>query len=152
SLEQQTATSEILGVISSSPTDVQPVFETIAANALRLCDATFSAVFRFDGELIHLAALHNVSNPDGAEALRRAFPRPAGRAGTVTRSILTRGVEYVPDVREDPEYRIRDVARAAEYTSSLSVPMLRGGNPIGVINVSSTRASAFSETQIELVK
>jgi GAF domain-containing protein len=152
SLEQQTATSEILGVISSSPTDVQPVFETIAANALRLCDATFSAVFRFDGELIHLAALHNVSNPEGAEALRRAFPRPPGRAGTVTRSILTRSVEYVPDVREDPEYRIQDVARAAEYTSSLSVPMLRGGNPIGAINVSSIRASAFSETQIELVK
>ena len=54
-LEQQTATSEILRVISSSPTDVQPVFDTIAANALRLCDARLSAIFRFDGELIHVA-------------------------------------------------------------------------------------------------
>jgi two-component system, NtrC family, sensor kinase len=151
-LEQQTATSEILGVISSSPTDVQPVFETIAANALRLCDATFSAVFRFDGELIHLAALYNWSDPAGADTLRRAFPMPPGRAGTVSRAVLTRAVEYVPDVREDPDYRILDVARAAAYTSSLSVPMLRGGSPIGVINVSSMVASAFSDTQIELVK
>ena len=70
-LEQQTATSEILGVISSSPTDIQPVFETIAANALRLCSATFGAVFRFDGELIHLAALHNPRHSGGR---RRAAP------------------------------------------------------------------------------
>jgi two-component system, NtrC family, sensor kinase len=152
SLEQQTATSEILRVISSSPTDVQPVFETIAANALRLCSATFSAVFRFDGELIHLAALHNLSNPEGAEALRRIFPSPPGRGGSVARSILSRRLEYVPDVLADPEYRIQDVARAAAYRSSLSVPMLRGGNPIGVINVSSVAPAAFSETQIELVK
>ena len=151
-LEQQTATSEILRVISSSPTDVQPVFETIAANALRLCTANFSAVFRFDGDLIHLAALHNMSNAEGAEALRRAFPVPPGRGGTVARSIQSGRLEYVRDVLEDPEYRIHEVARAAAYRSSLSVPMLRGGNPIGVINVSSAVPDGFSETQIELVK
>src|SRR5262249_1700010 len=152
SLERQTATSEILRVISSSPTDVQPVFETIAANALRLCNATFSAVFRFDGELIHFAALHNLNDPEGAEALRRMFPAPPGRTGTVTRAIATREIAYVPDVREDPDYRMRDLARAARYLSSLSVPMLRGGSPIGAINVSSTTPSAFSDAQIELVK
>ena len=151
-LEQQTATSEILRVISSSPTDVQPVFETIAANALRLCAATFSAVFRFDGERIHLAALHNMQNPEGAEALRQAFPAPPSRGGSVARSILSKRVEYVPDVLGDPEYQIHDVARAAAYRSSLSVPMLRGGNPIGVINVSSGVPAAFSETQVELVR
>jgi GAF domain-containing protein/CheY-like chemotaxis protein len=151
-LEQQTATSEILRVISSSPTDVQPVFETIAANALRLCAATFSAVFRFDGDLIHLAALHNLSNPEGAEALRRTFPAPPGRGGSVARSVLSKNLEYVRDVLEDPEYRIQEVARAAAYRSSLSVPMLRGGNTIGVINVSSAAPAAFSDTQVELVK
>jgi GAF domain-containing protein/CheY-like chemotaxis protein len=151
-LEQQTATSEILRVISSSPTDVQPVFETIAASALRLCNATFSLVGRFDGQLIHLAALHNLSNSEGAAALRRIFPMAPGRGGSVARAILTRALAYVPDVREDPEYRIHDVAKAAAYLSSLSVPMLRGGTPIGVINVSSTVAGAFSESQIELVK
>src|SRR5262250_154665 len=151
-LEQQTATSEILRVISSSPTDVQPVFETIAANALRLCAANFSAVFRFDGDLIHLAALHNMENPEGAEALRRAFPAAPGRGGTVARSIQSGRLEYVRDVLEDSEYRIQEVARAAAYRSSLSVPMLRGGNPIGVINVSSAVPGAFSDTQVELVK
>jgi GAF domain-containing protein/DNA-binding response OmpR family regulator len=151
-LEQQTATAEILRVISSSPTDVQPVFETIAANALRLCDATFSLVGRFDGELIHLAALHNMSNPEGAAALREIFPMPPGRGGSVARAVLSGDTAYVPDVRSDPEYRIHDVAQAAAYRSSLSVPMLRGGTPIGVINVSSTTPGAFSKSQIELVK
>jgi hypothetical protein len=78
--QQQTATAEILRVISSSPTDVQPVFETIAARALRLCDAKLCTVFRFDGKLIHLAALHQVST-EGATAYRDAYPAPPGRAG-----------------------------------------------------------------------
>jgi signal transduction histidine kinase/DNA-binding response OmpR family regulator len=131
---------------------VQPVFETIAANALRLCDATFSLVGRFDGELIHLAALHNMSNPEGAAALRGVFPMRPGRGGSVARAVLTGTTAYVPDVQDDPNYRIHDVAQAAAYRSSLSVPMLRGGTPIGVINVSSTTPQAFSNSQIELVK
>ena len=74
-LEQQTATSEILRVISQSPTDIQPVFDTIAANAARLCDAMWSAVVRFDGDLMHLVSLHRLHDPEGIEAVRRAFPR-----------------------------------------------------------------------------
>src|SRR5262249_43983039 len=101
---------------------------------------------------IDLAALQNMSNPEGAETLRRAFPAPPGRGGTVVRSIQSGGLEYVRDVLEDPEYRIHEVARAAAYRSSLSVPMLRGGNPIGVINVSSGVSHGFSEPQLELVK
>src|SRR4029453_14028251 len=96
-LEQQTATSEILRVISSSPTDVQPVFETIAANALRLCDARRSATFRFDGELIHIAALRNL-NPQGAEALRNAYPAPPSRGSPSRRAILTGGIVHIVDV------------------------------------------------------
>src|SRR5213079_271834 len=88
SLDQQTATGEILRVISSAQTDVQPVFEAIAANALRLCDATFSTIFRFDGTLIHLEALRNVS-PEGTAAIRDAFPMPVGRGGASARAILT---------------------------------------------------------------
>src|SRR5262249_19576106 len=75
SIEYQTATSDILRVISSSPTDVQPVFDTIAANGLRLCGATFSVVVRFDGSLMELASIHKLGDPAGIEALRRAFPR-----------------------------------------------------------------------------
>ena len=72
-LEQQTATGDILRVISSSPTDVQPVFDTIAENARRLCDAEFCAVFRFDGALLHFVAHHGVT-PEGVEAGVAAFP------------------------------------------------------------------------------
>jgi two-component system, NtrC family, sensor kinase len=88
SLEQQTATSEILRVISSSPTDAQPVFESIAASALRLCGVKLCTVFRFDGKLIHLAALHHVST-QGIAAYRDAYPAPPGRSGGTHRAILT---------------------------------------------------------------
>ena len=78
-LEQQEATSKILRVISQSPTDVLPVFDTIAAAVLRLCRATSANVYTFDGELIHLVPLVN-HNPGYIEAMRRVFPRPPGLA------------------------------------------------------------------------
>jgi GAF domain-containing protein len=150
-LEQQTATSEILRVISQSQTDVQPVFETMAANALRLCDARFSAIFRFDGELIHLAALHNL-NPEGTAAIRDAFPMPPGRSGGAARAILTRSIVHIPDVREDSEYVLQGLSQRADYRSSLSVPMLRDGQPIGAISVGKAEARPFPDEQVELLK
>jgi len=150
-LEQQTATSEILRVISSSPTDVQPVFETIAENALRLCEATFSAVFRYDGELIHLAALRNVT-PEGVAAIRDMYPMPPGRGGAAARSILSRSIAHIADVLQDPEYAHRGVAEAAEFRSILSVPMLREGQPIGAITVSGPAARPFPDKQVELLR
>jgi two-component system, NtrC family, sensor kinase len=151
-LEQQTATGEILRVISSSLTDVQPVFDTIAANALTLCGATWSAVVRFDGEMIELASLHNVSDPAGVEALRRAFPRPPSRRGATDRAILTRAIAHIPDVREDPEYQLHALAQAAGYRSQLSVPMLREGQPLGAITVAGASPGAFSERQVSLLR
>ncbi len=103
-LEQQTATSEILRVISSSPTDVQPVFDMIAQSAARLCKARFCHVFRFDGELMHFAASHGLT-PEGIEALRRLYPLAPGRATAAGRSILSGTVEEIPDVHADPDYR-----------------------------------------------
>jgi len=151
SLEQQTATGEILRVISSSQTDVQPVFETIAENSLRLCDATFSTVFRFDGELVHLAALRNLT-PEGAEAIRAAFPMPPSRGGASARSILTRRIVHIADVREDPEYVLGGLADIAKFRSILSVPMLRDGQPIGTITVAADRTALFPDKQVELLK
>jgi signal transduction histidine kinase len=151
SLEQQTATGEILRVISGSQTDVQPVFETIAENSLRLCDATFSTVFRFDGELIHLAALRNMS-PEGAAAIRAAFPMAAGRGGATARAILTRDIVHIPDVREHAEYMLKGLSQTADFRSILSVPMLRDGNPIGAITVAGPLARSFPEKQIQLLK
>ncbi len=107
-LEQQTATSEILRVISSSPTDVQPVFDTIAANALRLCDATWSAVTRYDGEMMHLVSHHNVGDP--REWRRCAAPSPGGpaRVGVNDHAILTRTIANVTDT-EDPGYQFGEL-------------------------------------------
>jgi GAF domain-containing protein/CheY-like chemotaxis protein/HAMP domain-containing protein len=151
-LEQQTATSEILRVISTSPTDVQPVFDTIAASALRLCNAKWGAVTRFDGQQIQLASLQGLIDPFGTEALRRAFPRPPSRAGATDRAILSRAIAHVADVREDPEYRWHDLAQAAGYRSQLAVPMLREGHPIGAITVAGATPGTFSDRQVDLLR
>ena len=100
-LEQQTATSEILRVISQSQTDTQPVFDTIGAAAVKLCRASSVLVFTFDGALIHLASVVQ-RNPESAEALNQRFPRPPSRDTAITRAILTRSVIAIPDVLEDP--------------------------------------------------
>jgi len=151
SLTQQTATSEILGVISRSQTDVHPVFETIAANALRLCGAKFSLICMYDGELIHIAVLHNVS-PEDAAAMRDAFPMPPGRGGATARAVLTRSIVHIPDVLADPEYRLRRVAETTNARNALSVPLLRDGEPIGALTVGGDAARPFSERQIALLK
>ncbi len=125
-LEQQTATAEILRVISSSPTAIEPVFEAITRSALKLCGATSSLVTTFDGESIHLSALANV-NPQGADALRRRFPMRPGRASGAARAVATRSVVQILDTREDREFVLQDAAEAAQYRSVLVVPMLREG-------------------------
>ncbi|HXX11916.1 MAG TPA: GAF domain-containing protein [Burkholderiales bacterium] len=150
-LEQQTATSEILRVISQSQRDVQPVFEAIAANARRLCRGTSGWVNTFDGELIKIAAVDGVS-PAGFEANRQMYPMPPGRGSANQRAILTRAVCYVPDIREDPEYRQRDLAQTAGFLSALSVPMLRDGSSIGVITVTGAEPAMFSERQIAMLQ
>jgi PAS domain S-box-containing protein len=151
SLAQQTATAEVLRVIAGAQTDAQPVFDTIAANALRLCAASTCAVFRFDGELIHVAALQNV-NPEGAESVRRAYPAPPSRGNASARAILTRDVVDIQDVRDDPEYQLQGMAAAVGFRSVVAVPMLREGSPVGVISVTATDVAAFSDNQIELLK
>jgi GAF domain-containing protein len=152
SLEYQTATGDILRVISSSPTDVQPVFDTIAANAVRLCGATFSVVVRFDGSLMELASIHKLGDPAGVEALRRAFPRRPDPGGATDRAILTEAIAHIPDVWEDPDYVHRGLAQATGYRSILSVPMLREGQPVGVVTVAGASPGAFSDRQVALLK
>jgi PAS domain S-box-containing protein len=151
-LEQQTATAEILRVISSSPTDAQPVFDTIATSALRLCDAIWSAVTRFDGHVIELAAHHGLRDPAGIQAVERAFPRAPSAHGATDRAIVDRAVGHYPDVLEDPNYQFQEMARAAGYRSMLAVPMLREGTSVGAITVAGATARTFSDRQIELLK
>ncbi len=150
-LEQQTATSEILRVISRSQTDVQPVFNTIVRSAVRLCDGLFSGLYHFDGELIHQVAQHNYT-PEALETAHRIFPARPTRTFGVGRAILERAVVHIPDVELDPEYQYQGLTRAIGLRSGLFVPMLREGAPIGVIMVARAEPGSFSDNEIELLK
>ena len=150
-LEQQTATGDILKVISQSPTDVQPVFEAIAESALRLCDAKHGVVFLFDGELIHLAAITGTER-ETTEAARRSFPQAPGRASATTRAIQTLRAVVIPDVLEDPEFQLTEIGRVTDFRSVMSVPMLRGGKPIGAVTVTRAAAAPFPDTQVALLQ
>jgi two-component system, NtrC family, sensor kinase len=101
-LEQQAATSEILRVISASPTDVQPVFEMIVQDAVSLCGSLFANVFRFDGELLHFVAGHNVG-PSYVELLRAKYPMRPDFSQVSGRVLLTKSVVRLEDVLADPE-------------------------------------------------
>jgi signal transduction histidine kinase len=150
-LEQQTATSEILRVISSSPTDVRPVFDTIVQNARRLCGADSAAVLTYDGELIQIESLDN-ADPERADALRRAYPMPADRGHASGRAVLTGRPVHIPDVLEDPDYAL-DAVRDVGLRSVLSVPMVRDGIPIGAITVHRwATPRPFSDKQIALLQ
>jgi two-component system NtrC family sensor kinase len=149
-LEQQTATGEILRVISGSQTDVQPVFEAIVINAVNLCGARMGAVYRFDGVLVHLVAHHNYP-PPVLEVLQKMHPRPPQPDQASGRAILTRAVAQIEDMLADSQYP-REVALAGGWRSILSVPMLRDGAPIGAIVITRSEAGRFSDGSIELLK
>jgi GAF domain-containing protein len=148
-LEQQTATAEILRVISRSPTDVGPVFEAIVRSAVLLCEAVNGSVYRFDGRLIHQVAEHGMS-PEELRASRDAWPRPPGRGTATERAILTRTMVHI-DIAEDPEYELGALVQAG-FRTVLSVPILRDGEPIGAITVSRGEGQLFSDTQVALLQ
>jgi len=150
-LEQQTATGEVLHAINRAQTDAQPVFDIIAASALRLCGAGYGQVALFDGELLHMAAFHNV-NPEGIEALQRKFPAPADRGSAMGRAIQTQAVVQIADVLEDPAYAFKSELATMGFRSLLVVPMLRQGEPIGAIAVGRSERGPFSDKQIELLR
>jgi signal transduction histidine kinase len=150
-LSRQTATSEILRVISGSPTDVQPVFDTIIKSAVTLCNGVFGSLDRFDGDLIYPVATHNYT-PEALEAVQRIFPARPSRSLGVGRAILDRDIVHIADVELDPEYRAQNLAGTIGFRSGLFVPMLRDGVPIGVILVARAEPGSFSDNQIALLK
>ncbi len=150
-LSRQTATSEILRVISGSPTDVQPVFDTIIRSAVTLCDGLFGGLDRFDGDLIYPVATYNYT-PEALAAMHRVFPARPSRSLGVGRAILDRDVVHIPDVELDPEYKMQDLAGTIGFRSGLCVPMLRDGVPVGVILVGRAEPGPFSDNQIALLK
>ena len=150
-LEQQTATSEILGVISASPTDVQPVFDTICRSAVQLLDGYGASVYKFDGDLMHLGAVVSPS-PEADARLRGAFPRAPDEETAPGRSILERRVIQVPDTEIDRSARAREIARHFGYRRVLAVPMIRDEDVIGTIGVAGREPRLYSEREIELLK
>jgi signal transduction histidine kinase len=147
-LEQQTATAEILRVISNSPTDVQPVFDAIARSAAHLCGGEWTVVTRFDGERLHLAAQVNVRGD--ADVLARLFPVVPTRGFPSGRAVLDRTIVHIHDAWQDPEYDPR-LRTSTDARAFLAVPMVRGDQPIGAIGVSKNVPGSFTDRQVELV-
>ncbi|MGC2337861.1 MAG: GAF domain-containing protein, partial [Pseudolabrys sp.] len=149
SLEQQTATSEVLKVISSSASDLQPVFDTMAENVVRLCEAERAYIFRFDGELLRAVATYNVG-PENREFVNRN-PIAPGRRSVSARAALERRSVQVPDVQADPEfaYAIRDVD---PIRTVLAVPMLKSDDLVGTITIYRLEVKPFTDKQVTLVE
>jgi GAF domain-containing protein len=150
SLEQQTATSKILGVIASSPTDVQPVLEVIAENAARLCASTDAQIFRLEGELTRKVASYGATNP----VLAVGETRPLSRTSASGRAILDRQIFIIQDAQTDAETDPALVANSLRQgiRTVLAVPLLREGVAIGAIVIRRTESRAFSDREIALLK
>jgi signal transduction histidine kinase len=151
-LERQTATAEILSVISSSPTDIQPVFETIVRSAVRLCDGSLAVLFKFDGTNLDVGAHYNW--PDTAvEMFRRVYPQPPGHDNVATHAILQRQVINVPDI-EASNYSEAAKKRAREVKCGgfLAVPIMLKSDPIGVIGVGRADTGLFPESYVAVLQ
>jgi len=149
-LEQQTATSEVLRVISSSPTDVQPVFETILVDALRICESHYGGIFRFDGEAFHYAAASNVS-PE-LLAYLKSNPIKPGRQSALRRVGLEHRPVHIPDVLADAECELPEPYRKEGMRTALAVPLLREKLLIGAITIHRRDVRPFSEKQTALLQ
>jgi len=150
-LQRQTATSEVLRTIGSSRTNVKTVFDTIVRSSVELCDASMGAAFQFDGEWIHLVAHHD-NTAEALAAMRSTFPMRPTRESLTARVVMDRAVVHVPDVEADPRYPLRAVTRTVGVRGFLGVPMLRDGEPIGVIAVGRETPGPFTDAQVELLR
>ena len=138
-------------VIASSPDDVQPVLEAVAERAMSLLDAWSVLVTRFDGELLHFGAARGAL-PDTEQFLRNQYPMRPEAAVFAGRCILERSAINISDAQVDPSPQNRERARLRGFRAALSVPMLRDGQPNGVITVSRSEAGAFAANEVELLQ
>jgi GAF domain-containing protein len=154
-LEQRAATSEVLRIIASSPGELESVFETMLANAARLCEAKFGTLYLCEGDALRSVAAYNVP-PAFAEFRRRGPFRPVP-GGFLHEVFRTKRTGHVADVRATRAYAERDptAVTAVELggvRASVAVPMLKDDELIGLISIYRQEVRPFTETQIELVK
>jgi len=155
SLEQQTASSEVLSAISRSPGELEPVFEAMLANATRLCGAKFGTLTLYDGEAFHNVALYNV--PPAYTDIRLRVPfRPHPKAG-LAHVARTKQIAHTHDLRTQPPYLEGDpavvaIADLAGARTIVNVPMLKDDRLVGAISIFRQEVQAFTDKQIELVK
>src|ERR1700730_19095702 len=155
SLQQQTATSEVLQVISSSPGELKPVFDAMLANATRICGANFGLLNLWDGSSFTIAGDYNLPPAFVAARQRTPFsPHPESSLGTVVR---TQQVLHVHDLRESPAYiagapHVVEMADLAGARTIIVVPMLKENELIGVISIYRQQVRPFTDKQIQLVQ
>jgi two-component system, NtrC family, sensor kinase len=158
SLEQQTATSEVLKVISSSPGELEPVFQAMLENARRICEAKFGALYRCEGDALRAVAMHGAPQAFVEERRRNPLIRPPPQT-TLARAIATKQPVQIADIVNEPHYF--DVpsgystvllTKLSGARTVLTVPMLKENEPIGAIVIYRTEVRPFSEKQIELVQ